>query len=136
MKILIVDDDPTFRMLLKKILERYGLSNYEFAVDGQNAIENFTHCLDTGQPYDLIFLDVNMPNKNGINTIQEIRAMERARRIDPNKFVKVIMITSTTDDIVLANAYESLCDGYVVKPYNQSTIIDQLKALGVPMKDN
>ena len=131
MKILIVDDDPTSRVLLKKILERHGLADIEFAIDGQNAIEKFSNILNTGRRYDLVFLDVKMPNKNGISAIQEIRAIERARGMNQNETVKVIMTTSATDDMVLANAYEALCDGYVVKPYGQAVIIDQLKALGV-----
>jgi two-component system, chemotaxis family, chemotaxis protein CheY len=135
MKILIVDDDTISRVLLRKILERHGFSDFEYAIDGQNAVDKFTTHIEAGQAYDLIFLDVIMPNKDGINTIKDIRAIERARRINQDETVKVIMTTSTTDDIVLANAYESLCDGYVVKPYDQSIIVDQLKALGVPMAD-
>ena len=135
MKILIVDDDPTFRTLLKKLLERLGLYYYDFAIDGQNAIDSFTERLDGGEPYDLIFLDVNMPNKDGIVTIQEIRSIERSRKIRTNNCVKVIITTSTTDDTVLSSAYEALCDGYVVKPYDQSTIAYQLKALGIEVAE-
>jgi two-component system chemotaxis response regulator CheY len=135
MKILIVDDDPTARVVLEKILKRYGLTDCEFAIDGQNAVENFTNNLNAEQPYGLIFLDVKMPNKNGINTIQEIRAIERARRINQDEIVKVVIITSSNDNMVLADAYEALCDGYILKPYHLSVIVDQLKALGIPIVD-
>lgn len=133
MKILIVDDDPTFRVLLQKILERHGLTDIECAIDGQNAIELFSERLEKGQPFRLVFLDVNMPNRDGISTIKEIRSIERSKRFLQHEITRVVMTTSTTDDAVLSNAYEALCDGYVVKPYNQSTIIDQLQALGIPM---
>ena len=136
MKILIVDDDPTFRTLLQKLLQRLQLTDFDVAVDGQNGIECFSERLASPAPYDLIFLDVNMPNKDGIETLKEIRAMERNKHLSADKTTKIIMTTGTADDATLANAYEALCDGYVVKPYDYLTIISQLQVLGFDVSDN
>jgi len=136
MKILIVDDDPTFRTLLQKLLHRIQLTDFDIAVDGQNCIECFRERLTTPPPYDLIFLDVNMPFKDGIETLKEIRAIERSKHLPADKITKIIMTTGTADDATLAKAYEALCDGYVVKPYDYLTIISQLQVLGFDVSDD
>jgi CheY-like chemotaxis protein len=136
MKILVVDDDPTFRTLLQKLLNRLRLHDYDIAVDGQNAIDSFKELLSAGVSYSLIFLDVKMPRKDGIDTLKEIRTIEREMHLPPEKITKIIMTTGTDDDATLANAYDALCDGYVVKPYDYSTIISQLQVLGFDVSDN
>lgn len=136
MKILIVDDDPTFRTLLQKLLNRLRLHDFDIAVDGQDAIDFFKEQLSAGTLYALIFLDVKMPKKNGIDTLKEIRAIEREKHLPPGKITKIIMTTGSDDDATLVNAYDALCDGYVVKPYDYSTIISQMQVLGFDVSEN
>lgn len=66
-QLLIVDDDPTIRHLIRRTLERMGHAMME-AEDGREAIDELTR-----QRADLVLLDLNMPQMEGIETVQEIR---------------------------------------------------------------
>lgn len=66
-KILIVDDDPVLRMVAGEVLRQNGYTVYE-AEDGEVALHRLAD-----QPFDLVVIDMLMPNKEGIETIREIK---------------------------------------------------------------
>lgn len=79
MKSLIVEDDFTTRLLMQKFLAPYGESHV--AINGEEAIAVFTNAINSGDPYQLICLDIMMPEMNGHVVLQEIRAIEESREI-------------------------------------------------------
>ena len=116
MKILIVDDDPTFRTLLRKILQGYNLYNYDIAVDGQNALDCFKERLETSEPYDLIFLDITMPKMGGLQAYGQVR--ELCPRLP------VILSSGYT---VKEAEHQIISDGqawFLQKPYTPSDLIE------------
>jgi len=129
MKILVVEDDFTSRLLLQEILKLYGC--VDLAVDGQEAVAAVKEAIDNGEPYKLICLDIMMPAKDGQVTLQEIRAMEEAAGILSSDGVKIIMTTALGDPRNVMASYHSLCDAYIVKPIDKAKLSAELKRLGL-----
>ena len=74
MKTLIVEDEFTSRRLLQKILAAYG--ECDIAIHGKEALEAFRLARDEREPYDLICLDIMMPEMDGQETLKMIRKTE------------------------------------------------------------
>ena len=74
MRVLIVEDDFIGSRLMKKFLEAECLCHLAF--DGREAIEAFEAALKEEKPYDLLFLDIMMPEVNGIDVLKTVRRME------------------------------------------------------------
>ena len=132
MKVLIVEDDFTSRLLLQKLLSSYGESH--IAVNGKEAVSAFCGALEAGQPYDLVCLDIMMPEKDGHEALKEMRALEESRGILSTRGAKVIMTTALGDIKSVASAYNELCDGYLVKPIDKAKLIALLDELKVGKK--
>jgi two-component system, chemotaxis family, chemotaxis protein CheY len=124
---LVVEDDLTSRLLLRKMLEPYG--RCDVAVNGNEAVESFREAHDTGEPYTLICLDIMMPEMDGQAALKAIRAQERARALVPGQIAKIIMTTAVHDRESVNNAYRALCDGYMVKPIRRDKLVDLLLEL-------
>ncbi|MFW6242306.1 MAG: response regulator, partial [Thermodesulfobacteriota bacterium] len=71
MKILVVEDDFISRRILKEILTEHG--DCDVVVDGDEAVQAFRLAREEGAPYQLICMDIMMPNKDGHEALQEIR---------------------------------------------------------------
>jgi two-component system chemotaxis response regulator CheY len=125
-KILIAEDDATSRFMLQKMLERYG--KCDIAVDGRQAVESVSLAMEAGQPYDLICLDIWMPEKDGHEALQEIRAMEHEKGTDA---ARIVMTTALKDTKNMSSAYGETCDGYLVKPIDTTKLLNLLKDLQV-----
>ena len=95
MKTLIVEDDPTSRLLLQEYLKRYGALHV--AVNGEEAVEAVRVALDVDKPYNLICLDIMMPEMDGQEALREIRALEEAKGIWSTSGAKVVMTTALGD---------------------------------------
>ena len=95
MKALIVEDDFSSRILLQELLAPYGQCH--IAVNGREAVSAYHIALDAGQPYDLVCLDIIMPEMDGHAALKEMRAMEELERIDSTHGAKIIMTTALGD---------------------------------------
>ena len=78
MKALIVEDDFTSRLLLQGLLQPFGVCHV--CINGKEAVEAFKIALDQKEPYDLVCLDIMMPEMDGQTALKEIRAIEGQRR--------------------------------------------------------
>jgi two-component system chemotaxis response regulator CheY len=128
MKILIVDDDVLCRKVLAGCLSEYG--KCDFAANGKEAVEAFKKALEQNEKYDLICLDIMMPELDGRQALKLIREIENARGISGVESVKIIMTTSLDDVNNVIVAFEEQCDGYLVKPidkYKLSKLLEDLK---------
>ncbi len=130
MKFLIVDDDFDSRKLLQKILRPYG--ECDVAVDGEEGVEAFKTALKENDPYDLISMDILMPNMDGQQCLREIREIEKETGVANDKVVKVIMITGLDDSQEVHDAF-FLGDAtsYIVKPIRKQILIEEIRSLGL-----
>jgi two-component system chemotaxis response regulator CheY len=127
MRILIVEDDMTSRLLLRKMLEPFG--SCDVAVNGKEAVEAFRQAQEADEPYALVCLDIMMPEMDGQEALRAMRAQEDARSLPPSRAAKIVMTTALRDLDNVTNAYRDLCDGYLVKPIQRDKLVTQLKAL-------
>ena len=127
MKILIAEDDFTCRMLLQELLKGYGTTHV--AANGREALAAAGASIESGEPYDLVCMDIMMPEMDGQQAVAEIRAMEVAAGVAPGKGTKIVMTTALGDMKHIMNAYGNLCDGYLVKPIRKDALAGELRKL-------
>jgi two-component system chemotaxis response regulator CheY len=114
-KILIVDDFPTMRKLLKNLLLQLGYSNVVEVEDGERALG----CLSESE-YDLILSDWDMPNLTGIQLLEEVRKNPRYAHIP------FVMISAKSESDHKSKAKDLGCDAYITKPFTAETLKDKL----------
>lgn len=119
MRFLIAEDDGISRLLLKRILQRGFACEVAEAVDGQAAWSHLQH----GPLPELLFLDIMMPRKGGLQLLKEMREDERFRS------VKVIMCTALSDRLTVRQAAALGISGYVLKPFVPPKIIEQVRSV-------
>jgi two-component system, chemotaxis family, chemotaxis protein CheY len=127
MRILIVEDDFTSRLLLQTFLARYG--ECHVAVNGKEAVEAFRIAQETGEPYDLVCLDIMMPEMDGQEAVKQIRALEEASGTLSTDGAKIIMVTALDDVRNVVSSFKSLCDAYVVKPIDTGKLLGHIRDL-------
>ena len=127
MKTLIVEDDFTCRKLLQAYLREYGPC--DFAGNGHEALEAFDAACRQGEPYDLILLDIMMPEMDGHQTLKEIRRREAQHGVIGFNGVKVIMTTALDDRENIMSAFRDGCESYVVKPVVQEILLNEIRGL-------
>lgn len=132
MRFLVVDDDFTSRSMIQKILRPFG--DVEVAIDGEEAVEAFSQALKSGEPYDLITLDILMPNVDGQKALREIREIEKESGTEPGSQVKIIMISGLDDSEELHDAFFlGEATSYIVKPINKSLLLQEVEKLGISL---
>ncbi len=127
MKTLIVEDDFTSRLVLQELLKEYGHAH--IAINGREAVDAVKKALKDNANYDLICMDIMMPEMDGQQALTEIRETEEKHGILSSDGAKVIMTTALGDLDNVISAYSSLCDGYLVKPIEALELKEQLDKL-------
>lgn len=123
-KTLIVEDDLTSRTLLREMLKRYG--PVQEATNGKEAVDKVRQTLETGIPYDLICLDILMPEMDGYEALKEIRDLENAHGISPAERSVIFMITALGDVKNVVQAFSG-CDAYLLKPIDGGKLLERLR---------
>jgi len=127
MQILIAEDVTLIQKMLQKMLGPYG--EITFVRSGREAFQKFQRTLTTQEYFDLICLDINIPEINGLDVLKNIRAAEKLNHVPLDKRVKIVIVSSTNEADVVMKAIKLGCDGYIVKPFSQEKIIAELKKL-------
>ncbi|MEN0020996.1 MAG: response regulator [Planctomycetota bacterium] len=104
MRVMLVDDSRTMRNVEKNILAQLGYSNVVEACDGQDALSKVA----AAEP-DLILLDWNMPNMDGLTFLKNFRKT--------NQTCVVIMVTTEAEKARVVEAIKAGVNNYVVKPF-------------------
>lgn len=128
-RFLVVDDERVARELLREILSRYG--RCDLAYDGSEAITAVRLALEDGDPYDLICLDIMMPDLNGHQTLEAIRALEQTHGVFGNDGARVVMTTALRDSKHCIRAFHEGCEAYITKPIDEKLLVAQIQQLGV-----
>ena len=118
MKFLIVDDFSTMRRIVRGLLKEMGCNNADEAEDGQVALAMLKN-----NRFDFVVSDINMPNMNGFQLLQAVKAD------DALKHIPVLMVTAEArkEDIVLAA--QSGAAGYIVKPFTKATLEEKVQKI-------
>jgi two-component system chemotaxis response regulator CheY len=119
---LIVDDNFPNRQLLIEILRGHG--ECDPAENGKEAVDKFKASLD-GKKFDVVLLDIAMPEVSGLDALKGIREIEKAMGIPKEKMVPVIMVTAFKEPFV--EAFNLGCDDYVVKPVDPVELLALIK---------
>lgn len=127
MKTLIVEDDFISRLLLQELLKSYG--PFHIAVNGREAVEAVRAALEAGEPYDLICMDIMMPEMDGQQALKEIRAMEEARGLVLSNWTKIVMTTALGDKTNVLEAVRRKCNAFLVKPIQKAKLLEELRRL-------
>lgn len=127
MKSLVAEDDATNRKLLQAFLSRYG--ECDIAVDGREAVSAVLLAIQSRREYDLVCMDLRMPQMDGQEAIRAIRREENAKRASKN--AKIFVTTVHTDSESIAAALLGRCDAYLVKPIDTAKLKKELMALGL-----
>lgn len=117
-KILIVDDYDTMRMVIKNLLRQLNFTNTEEASDGAEALEKLNK-----DKFDLIISDWNMEPMTGIQLLREVRANDNLSDIP------FIMITAEVKSENVIAAKEAGVSNYIIKPFDAKTL--KTKLVGV-----
>jgi two-component system, chemotaxis family, chemotaxis protein CheY len=126
MRTLIVEDDFTSRLLLQTFLSKYG--ECHIASNGKEAITAFNAAQDQNQKYDLICMDIMMPEMDGHETVREIRRIEEANGTLSSSGAKIIMTTALDDVKNVVASFNELCDAYLFKPIDTTKLLGHIKA--------
>lgn len=129
MKALIVEDDFIGRMLLQRYLGHYG--ECHVAVHGAEAIQAFEASHAEKLPYQLICLDIMMPEMDGHTVLKKIRALETEMGLQVGEGAKIIMTTALKDSGSIFSAFDGLCDAYLVKPVDKTKLLEYLRAFNL-----
>jgi two-component system chemotaxis response regulator CheY len=130
MRILIVEDEFTSRKLLTALLSDFG--ECDTASDGVECVDAFRKALDEGRPYDLVCMDIMMPNKDGHQALKDIRAMEQSAGVAAADEAKVIMITALNDPKTVVRAYyKGGAAAYLPKPIEVESLYAILRNLAL-----
>ena len=103
MRILVVEDDQFIREGISEYLSEFGYDIIQ-AKDGQEALKNFNN-----NDINLVILDIQIPFLNGLEVLKEIRKKSK---------LPVLMLTAFNDEEYKINAFSSLADGYMEKPFS------------------
>ncbi|GAA5175099.1 MULTISPECIES: chemotaxis response regulator CheY [Halomonadaceae] len=118
MSILVVDDFPTMRRIVRSLLKELGYTNVEEAEDGQDALGK----LRAGG-FEFVVSDWNMPNLDGLEMLKQIRAD------DALKSLPVLMVTAEAKKENIIAAAQAGANGYVVKPFTAATLEEKLNKI-------
>jgi two-component system, chemotaxis family, chemotaxis protein CheY len=124
MKALVVDDSRPIRRIEGDILRDLGFETIE-ASNGLQALQ----CLQGSALPDVILVDWNMPEMNGLEFIRAVRAESRFKN------VVVLMVTTETETDQMLRALSAGADEYLMKPFQREGLVDKLRLLGV-VKDH
>ncbi len=120
MRVLVVDDSRAIRRIIGEIMKQLG---FEVSEAG-NGVEALQRLEELGAP-DLVLVDWNMPEMNGLDFIKAVRANPAYSDLP------LMMVTTETEMERMALAFMAGVNEYVMKPFDKATILDKLQLLGI-----
>jgi two-component system, chemotaxis family, chemotaxis protein CheY len=120
MQALVVDDSRTMRRILDCVLRQLGFDVVE-ASNGREALEE----LARGTRPDVVLVDWNMPEMNGLEFVQSVRAQTSLQSLP------LMMVTTEIEMEQVASALAAGANEYVMKPFSKESLADKLQLLGL-----
>jgi two-component system chemotaxis response regulator CheY len=130
LRVLIVEDEPVNREFLKLSLR--GLGDCQAVVRGEDAVCAQQEALERNQPFDVVFLDIMLPGINGLQALEQLRALEDRHGVPPERRVPVIVTTTLDDDKAASRAFiHGQALSYMTKPFRAAQVREELSKLGL-----
>lgn len=130
LKCLVVDDDELGRELISQYLE--GVAVCDKAENGSKAVDMFRDAFEGGQPYNLIILDIMMPEMDGHAAAKEIRLIEKGWGVSIQEGVSIMVISSLNTPADVIKAYDSAKSAaHLVKPVHPDKLLATLGKMGL-----
>jgi two-component system chemotaxis response regulator CheY len=130
MKALVVEDDAVSRRLMHGILSPH--CDCHTATDGKEAVEAFRSAWEKNAPFDLICMDIMMPNMDGHEALVQMRNIEKDLNTPPERLAKVIMTTALGDPQNMVRAlYDEGAATYMVKPVKKGRLLEEVERMGL-----
>ncbi|MBG0776307.1 MAG: response regulator [Desulfovibrionaceae bacterium] len=130
LRLLIVDDCPTSRLVLCAGLRELG--RCDEADGGVAAVRAFAEALAAHEPYDVVLMDIMMPDMDGLQAAREIAALQDAAGVERCARAKMIMVSCLDDSHHVTSAhYECDADYYIPKPVELPVLHEALVNLGL-----
>ena len=121
MKSLIIDNDPIDRNLLKDIMTGFG--KCQMVTGGKIALALVKKALKTSIYFDVIVLNPDLPDRDGIELLLDIRSAEEEAEFRDTKRSLIFMIASHWSKDRAVDAFSAGCDDYILKPLNKEKVI-------------
>lgn len=118
LRILIVDDVPSARKIIVRLLSKLGLTSFKEAVDGEEALNILRQ-----EEIDLVISDWDMPRLDGISLMKQMRGEDKL------KDIPFMLITSAAEKEGVLTAVQSGVSGYILKPFSPQTLETSLRKL-------
>lgn len=125
MRTLIVEDDPISRRLLEKMLSPLG--ECRTVINGREAVAHFSQALQAREPYDLVCLDIMMPEMDGHECLKTLRRIEQEMQVPLHNETKIVMTTALDSSKNITDAYRRGCTAYLVKPIRKDSLFNTLR---------
>lgn len=130
MKTLVIEDDYSANTMFVRVLENYGTC--DSVTTGFDGLQKYRDNLNSGDPYDLIIIDIILPDMNGYTVLESIRSEEGREFSNPKK-TRIILSTSLDDDEnkKICKKLEKGSEEYYVKNYILEGLKETIEKLGI-----
>jgi PAS domain S-box-containing protein len=125
LSILVAEDNEVNALLIRSLLTKLG-HHAVIASDGEQALESWRAARSAGAPYDLVLMDIQMPQLDGIETTRRIRGLEAGQ---PGRQTPILALTANTLVEDRYACFEAGMDGFLIKPLDREKLADALAGL-------
>jgi len=125
LSVLVAEDNEVNALLMRSLLTRLG-HQAVITTNGEEALESWLSAKSAGTPYDLVLMDIQMPQLDGIETTKRIRAREAAQ---PGRQTPILALTANTLVEDRYACFEAGMDGFLIKPLDRDKLADALAGL-------
>jgi two-component system chemotaxis response regulator CheY len=131
LRLLVAEGDPDSRVVLQDLLSKYG--ECRIAVNGREAVEAFRSARQEGRGYDLICMDIQLPEMNGQEAVYAIRSIEEHEKLYSSRSVKIFMTADIRNIRALSvtASFKALCDARLFKPIYAARLDEHLRSCGL-----
>lgn len=119
-RILIVDDLPSMRADLTRILKELGFKDISECEDGKIAWDKVRHDALNGSPFEIIFSDINMPNMDGLTLLKHLRSTEHYKK------TPIFMVSTENEKTTIVQAIMLGANDYIIKPYDPYVVKEKV----------
>lgn len=129
MKSLIAEDEFISRQCLYHQLSKFG--EVKIAHNGREAVWAFFEAMTDHLPFDLICLDIMMPQMDGLEALKSIRILETAYIQKVEEKTAIVMMTALAEKERVTQALQNGCNDYMLKPIHSQALVEKLNTLGL-----